>query len=170
MRDQNRNEIAEPSGDEPTPTVSYDTLLSQTSFSVPDPTWNAIGNPIFPKRDATDAPPERPGPRVADTGEFAESGMEDMAVTQRHLVGMPAALAVVTVYKDRLQLARLGPNRGRPAYAVMHPTRFSLIRFSFPNRWNLRATSGLVAGEPMGPPTRAFTVVGVKPVRAWGIS
>ena len=59
-------------------TASYDAFLASTSFPVLPPTWNQIGNPLAPKRDARDAPSDTPDSEIPETGRPAASEREDL--------------------------------------------------------------------------------------------
>ena len=99
IRDQDGNWIAGPSGDELIPPVSYDATAAPGK-------WPA------PKRGATAALSEQPGPKVAETEEVAESGIEDLAFSPRHVIGMPSVQAAVTASADQMHLAGQEPYRG----------------------------------------------------------
>ena len=60
-------------GDEFLPAVSDAALLGNTSSPALGLAWNTFGNPSAPKREAQDAPPDAPEPKLPRTNEAAES-------------------------------------------------------------------------------------------------
>ena len=119
LRDQNGDVIADSSGDEFIPTVSNDAFLADASFPALDPTWNQIGNPVAPKREAEDEPSDVPDPKIPMAGDAAESGWGDSSLTQRHTIGLPEAQFVAAVSKDQRRRERRGLTRGWFSYAAL---------------------------------------------------
>ena len=105
MRDHNGNVIRERSGDELSPPVSDAALLESAAYPALEPTSSTFGNLPKPRREAQNARPGAPEPKLPKTKEAAESDRDDLSFTRRHIVGLLGLQVAVTVANVQLQRA-----------------------------------------------------------------